>query len=141
MTIAAARDYLLQVENPAESGTWKTIGGLRGKTRTYNHEGIETTNHGSNGNKEFLDGGGIFSAAFSGEGVSNRDAESLQYIEDNMKTGALLKLRLVDTGTGGRTHTASWHISSYEDGGQYNEAVAYTIQGESSGAVTTTETA
>lgn len=135
MTVAAARDYLLQVENPTDSGTWKTIGGLRGKTCTYNHEGIEITNHGSNGNKEFLDGGGIFGASASGEGVSNRDAESIQYIRENMKVGTLQRFRLIDTGDGGRKTTALWHVTSFELGGQYNEAVAYSLQMESSGEV------
>ena len=136
MTTAAARDYLLQVRNPTDSGEWITIGGLRGKVLTYNHEGIETTNHGSNGNKEFLDGGGIFSASASGEGVMTRDEQTHEFIRAQMKTGALVDLRFIDTGDDGVTVTAKWHIDSLEFGGAYNEAVAYSLQASSSGAVT-----
>jgi predicted secreted protein len=133
--VAPAKDYLLQVENPTGGGAWKTIGGLRGKTRTFNHAGIETTNHGSNGYKEFLDGAGISSMSIAGQGVSTRDPESIHFIENNMIVGALIKLRITDTGVGGRTYTALFHVNSFEDGGAYNEAIAYTLQAESSGEI------
>lgn len=136
MTAAAARDYLMQVENPKDSGTWATIGGLKGKVCTLNHEGIETTNHGSSGVKEYLDGGGIFSATASGEGVFTRDATTHAFIRNAMKVGTLVKLRFIDTGTGGETYTATWHVSSFELGGAYNEAVMFSLKAESSGDVT-----
>ena len=132
---AAGRDFLLKLELVLDSGTYTTVGGLRAKTGTWNHEGIEVTNHGSNEWKEMLNSAGIRSMAISGSGIFNRDSTQNK-VEDNIKAGTQMRAQLIDIGASGRTIQGLFHISSFEKTGEYNGAVEYSMSLESSGEVT-----
>jgi TP901-1 family phage major tail protein len=135
MAEAAGKDFVLQIEDTPGGGTYTTLGGLRAKTFTRTHEGIEITNHGSNQDKTFLDAAGIRSMGVSGSGIFDRSA-TLHRVVDNCAAGTLTNFRLIDSGSGGRTYTGSFHISQFEESGEYNGAVEYNVSLESSGAIT-----
>lgn len=132
---APGKDLLLQREDTPGSGTYTTLGGLKAKTFTIEHEGIEDTNHGSSEAKSFIDGAGIKSMKIQGSGVFDRSA-GLNGLVDNLIAGTQTRMRVIDTGSGGRTYTALFHLQSVEMGSEYNGAQDYSIQMESSGSIT-----
>jgi TP901-1 family phage major tail protein len=137
MAAKGGKLWLLKVEDsPAGSGTYTTIGGLRETSMSLSAEAIDATNHGSNQNKEILDGCGIKSMSLSGSGIFT-DAQNLEDIEDAFHSQTLTRFQCIDNETGGRTYTALFKITSFERGGGYSAEQNYSISLESSGSVTT----
>lgn len=136
MSGVGGKDFVLQVEDSAGAGTYTTIAGLRAKTFAKAAEAIDATSHGSNQNREIVDGAGIKSLNVSGSGIMDTDKTTIQRIEDAHDNQTLTNFRLVDSSSGGRTYTASFKITSLEVTGEYNGALEFSISLESSGAVT-----
>lgn len=134
MGAKGGKDYLLKVEDTPGSGTFTTIGGLRSTSATRNAEAIDATNHGSNQNKELLNGAGIRSMSVSGSGIFTDDA-NLEAIEDAHEAQLLTRFQVIDTDNG-KSYTALFKIVSFERSGDYNNEQAYSISLESSGAIT-----
>jgi TP901-1 family phage major tail protein len=134
MAAKAGKNFLLKVEEVAGGGSYATVGGLRSTSFTKSAEAIDATNHGSNQNKEILDGAGIKSMAISGSGIFTTDA-SLDVVEDAFDAQTLTRFQVVDADTG-KTYTGLFKITSFERGGDYNNEMSYSISLESSGAIT-----
>lgn len=136
MAAKGGKDFLLKVEDTHGSGTYTTVAGLRSTSFTKNAEAIDATNHGSNQNKEILDGAGIKSVSISGSGIFDTGA-TLDRVEDAHDAQTLTRFQVVDADAG-KTYTALFKITSFERSGDYNNEQAYSIALESSGAVTIT---
>lgn len=128
------KDFTLKMEDSAGSSTYTTIGGLRSATMSREFAEIESTNHGSNQNKEVLDGAGIRSMSVSGEGIFTDDA-NLGDLEDIAVNQTLYSFQIVDADSG-RTYTANFKITTFERAGEYNAEQTYSVSLVSSGAVT-----
>lgn len=135
MAAKGGKDFLLKVEDSAGAGTYTTLGGLRSTSVTRNAEAIDSTNHGSNQNREILDGAGIRSLSISGSGIFTTDA-NLAVIEDAHEAQTLTRFQVIDVDSG-RTYTALFKIVTFERSGDYNNEQAYSISLESSGSITT----
>lgn len=136
MAAKAGKNFLLKVEDTAGAGTYTTLGGLRSTTFTKSAEAIDATNHGSNQNKELLDGAGIKSVSLSGSGIFT-DSTTLDRVEDAHDAQELTRFQVIDTDAG-KTYTALFKITSFERAGDYNNEQSYSISLESSGSVTIT---
>lgn len=86
-------EFLLQVEDPTNAGTFFTLGGLKSKSLTMNKESVDVTNHGSQGWRQLLQGAGIQSLDCSGEGVTNKVVQ-LKYLLEAWKDRRFVSLRL-----------------------------------------------
>lgn len=135
MSAKGGKDLLLKLEDSAGAGTYTTIGGLRSKNFSWSADGIDVTNHGSNQNKELLDGAGIKSMSISGEGVFTDDA-NLATLEAAFIAQALTRFQIIDTSSGGKSYTGLFKITSLERAGEYNGEQTWSISLESSGSIT-----
>jgi len=126
------KDLLLKINTTGS--TYVTVAGLRSKGFTFSADGIDVTNHGSNQNREFLDGAGIFSMSVTGSGVFKNDT-TLNTIKTAVMAQTLTNFQIVDDNSGD-TYQAAFKITSFERSGEYNGEMAWTISLESSGAVT-----
>jgi len=136
MPAQAGKNLLLKVETPSGSGSFSTLGGLRTKTYTWNNEAIDVTNHGSNEDRELLDGAGIKSMSIAGSGVHTGDDATLDRMEDALRTGTLTLFQIVDASSGGRTYQGYFKVTSFERAADYNAEQTYSVALESSGAIT-----
>ena len=135
MSVGAGKNFLLKVEDSAGAGTYTTLGGLQTTTLTMAAEAIDSTTHGSNQNKEVLDGAGIKSMSISGSGLYESGA-TLTNVETAALDQTLTRFQVIDSSSGGRTYTGLFKITSVERGGGYNDAQAFSISLESSGSIT-----
>lgn len=135
MTAYAGKDLLLKVEDTHGAGTYTTVGGLRSKNFSWSAEAIDATNHGSNQNKELLDGAGIMAMSISGSGIFT-DSATLTRIITAFQSQTLTRFQIVDATSGGQTYTALFKITSLERAAEYNAEQTWSISLESSGSVT-----
>lgn len=136
MSAKGGKDFLLKMEDsPAGSATYSMVGGLRSTGFTNSADGIDVTNQGSNQNSELLDTAGIKKRSIKGSGVAT-DSATLTRLEDLFDSQTLWRFQVIDTGSGGRTRTALFKITSFELTGDYNNEQAFSISLESSGSVT-----
>lgn len=135
MAAQAGKDLLLKVEDDALPGTYVAVGGFRSNSFTINGEGIDITNKDSNGFKEMLDGAGVRSVTASGTGVFMDDAIFTQ-VNTDVLAGSIKSWEVIIPDFG--TYEAGFLITSVEFAGEHNGEATYTINLESSGAVTFT---
>lgn len=137
MSAEGGKDFLLKKEDPANPGTFITVGGLRSKSISINNEAIDVTEHASNQFRELLDTCGIRSFDVSGSGVFTDAVTHKEAITDAVN-GTLRKYQVVDTFTGGLTFEGLYKLTSFERAGEYNAEQTFSLSLASSGEVTVT---
>jgi TP901-1 family phage major tail protein len=130
----AGKDFLLKVD--VGSGTFTTIAGLRTSQMSLEREAVDVTTHGSNQWSEKLAAAGIKSMKLSASGVYDSGDTTLDILEDALMAGTLLSCKLVDATASAKSYTASFFVTGFERGGEYNAEQTFSISLESSGAVT-----
>ena len=131
---AKGSEFLLQVEDPLNAGTFDTMGGLKTKSGTLNGEAVDVTNHGSNGWREMLNGAGINSIDVSGEGVTQR-VEVFKRVLEYWKNKAFLTWRL-SMAFGAENViqiTGLFQTTSIEFSGENDKEVPYSLSLQNSG--------
>lgn len=136
MAAQKGRDLLLKVEDSPGGGAFTTIAGLRTNTLTINNEAVDITTKDSSGKRELLEGAGVNSLSVSGEGVADDDA-ALELVRVAANANTHLNFQLVDPATtNGGTYEGEFMIESFEQTGEYNGAVTFTITLQSAAAIT-----
>lgn len=113
---------------------FKTVGGLRSKSWSFNAESVDATHHGTNQWKKLLSGAGLRSVSVSGDGVYSSEV-NYRAMEADAYAGLLVCLALVEVVTG-RIYTGCFKISSLEVSGDYNAEGAFSMSADSSEEVT-----
>lgn len=130
-------EFLLQIEDPTNAGTYHTLGGLKSKTLTLNKEAVDVTNHGSQGWRQLLNNAGIQSLDCSGEGVTNK-VVALQHLLTFFKQRSQVNLRLsMKLGDENVLQIdVQADITSFEFSGENDKEVPYSISFQSAAAPT-----
>lgn len=121
-------EFLLQIEDPGNEGTFLTLGGLKTKSLTLNSEEVDITNHGSNHWREILEGAGIQNIEASGEGVAQK-VQTLKLLLSSFMNNLHPNIRLVTT-LGDENVlqiTGAFKISSLELSGENDKEVPYSV--------------
>lgn len=119
-------------------GSEVTLTGVRTKSFTINNEPVDITNDDDNAWRDYLAEPGQKSIGLSIDGVSvDDDALALASSASDVSTNCLITFPL-----GGGTTPASYEgtafITSYQETGEYNGAVTYSLALESMGSWTYT---
>jgi len=135
MVAQTARTFLLKVDNTG-SGSFQSIGSLRGKSLKINAETVDVTNSDStNQYRELLAGAGVKSLEVSGNGIFGDDTY-VNTAHGLALNGTIRNWQIVVPGLG--TYQAAFQITAFEVTGEYNGAVEFTMSLASSGDVTFT---
>lgn len=138
MAAQKGRELLLKVEDSPAAGTFTTVGGLRTNTFTINNEAVEITTKDSLGKRRLLEGAGVNSISISGEGVAQDDTP-LSLVLAAAQDNTHLNFQLIDPATtNGGTYEGEFMIESFEQTGEYNGAVNFTITLQSAGVISFT---
>lgn len=129
----AGKRFLLQVEDAKVVDTFKTVGGMQEKSVTSNVELIETTDHGSNDERELLEGAGVGSTDISASGIDG-DYDTLVQIEDDKEQRMKRRYRWIDQQGNGWSQL--FMVESIEKSGPVTEAMKWTLSLKSSGPKT-----
>jgi TP901-1 family phage major tail protein len=113
---------------------FEAIGGIRTKSKAFTSDGIEVTNEDSDQWKVLLDGAGIRSYTFSGDGVYNNGL-AYQRMETRARANQLTCFMLVDTKNLKLT-VGCFKITSLEEAGGHDAEGTFSMSAESSGEVT-----
>lgn len=116
---------------------FRAIGGLRTKSKAFSADGIEITNEDSDQWKTMLDGAGIRSYAFSGDGVYNNGL-AYQDMETRARANQLTCFMLVDVKNLKLT-VGCFKITSLEEAGDHDAEGTFSMSADSSGEVTVTQ--
>lgn len=135
MAERAGKNFLLQVTDGA--GGYITVGGLQSASLSSTVDLIEVTNHGSNENKEYLQGAGIDYISISGSGIATDEA-SFNTIVTAHRNKVQLDMRLHMDDAIPTTYTGNFMVASIEHSGEYNGNVTFSVTLESNGAITVT---
>lgn len=115
------------------SGSYQAVGGLRNKRITLNAESVDVTNSDSTGRwKELLDGCGVRSASFAGDGVFLDDA-GLAACIDAMMNNNNRSLKCFIPGLG--TFEGMFKFTQLEFSGAYSGEDAYSVTLDSAGVL------
>lgn len=127
-------EFLLQVEDPLNVGTFDLLGGLKTKSGTLNGEPVDVTNHGSNGWRQLLNNAGINSIDVSGEGVTQR-VETFKRVLEYWKNKQFLtwRLSMVFGAENVVLITGEFQNTSIEFSGENDKEVPYSLTLQSSG--------
>ena len=114
-------------------GTATTIAGMRTTSITINGETVDVTNKDSAGVRTLLAGAGVTSMSISAEGVFQDDTE----VKD-MRTACIamsLDDYVIEYGNGD-TIAGLFQVTSFENSGEYNGELTFSVSLESSGVFT-----
>jgi len=125
-------DFILKIDVDGVP-TYTEMGGLRTKSLSFNGDGIDVTNHGSNLWREFIDGGGVNSMSVSGSGVVN-DSSTLTVARTKFLARTLTRFQLLDGN--GDTYTGFFKITALEYSGAHDAEQTWSISLESHGVIT-----
>lgn len=112
---------------------FKNVGGIRGKSASFSSEGIDITNQDSDQWQTMLDGAGIRSCEFSGDGVYTNEAIAKAF-EDDFLANALTCLAIVEAKSG-RVYAGCFKITSIEVGGSFDGEGTFSMSASSSGPI------
>lgn len=130
------RDIFIQVESPAGSGTFIPVGGLRTKSLKISNEPVDITNSDSSGIRRLLEGAGVNSIEVSGAGVFVDDAGA-DLLRQAAETNEHLNYKIGFPGdTYDRTYTGSFMAADFEETGEYNGAMTFTVTLQSADEIT-----
>lgn len=119
-------------------GSSTVIAGLRTTSITINGETVDVTNKDSAGVRTLLAGAGVTSMSISAEGVFQDDTEVKA-----MRT-ACIAMSLDDyviEYENGDTINGEFQVTSFENSGEYNGELTFSVSLESSGVFTVTDNA
>lgn len=125
--------FLLKVTDGAATPTYQTVAGLRTTQLSVQGDTIVITNKGSNGWRELLSGGGVRSVSISGAGVFNGSAAETR-IRANVLGGIIDDYEV--SFEGGERLRGKFQVTRLDYSGDFNGERSYTLNLESSGAVT-----
>jgi len=125
--------FLLKIGDGASPPSFTTVAGLRTTQLNVNGEAVQITSKDSGGWRELLSGAGVRSVSVSGAGVFTGSAAEVR-IRSNALSGAIDDYRL--TFESGEMLTGRFLVTRLDYAGDYNGERSYTVQLESSGAVT-----
>lgn len=117
---------------------FQTVGGTRDGSISLQSNGIDVTNHDSSQWKTLLDGAGISSAKMSGSGVY-KDEIGIKVARDIFLNRQLRNWRIF-TNKNNDYWNASFKVTAFDHGGNYDKEQTFSIALESSGPVTYVET-
>lgn len=121
-------DFLLQIEDPLNPGTYNTVSGLRTNSATLNGEAVDTTSKGTNGWRRLLNGAGVNSIDLSGEGVTER-TDIMKRVFTAFKARNFVNARL-SMKFGAEdvvVITGAFKITAIELSGEQNKEVPYSL--------------
>lgn len=105
---------------------------------TDQKEIVDVTTLGSDGKRELLEGGGIFSSSVAVEGVFE-ESDLLKEMRARVKAGTSNTYRIVHL-TSGFQREGDFVVSNFSQTGVYNEGIGYSFVLESTGDVVDTDT-
>lgn len=126
--------FLLKISNGAPTPVYQTVAGLRTTQMSINGEAVVVTNKDSAGWRELLSGAGGRSISVSAAGIFLGSAAEAQ-VRSNALAGTLddYELSFED----GQKMRGRFLVQKLDYSGDFNGERNYTMQLESSGAVTT----
>jgi predicted secreted protein len=120
-------------------GSEATITGVRTKSFTINNEPVDITNDDDDGWRDMLSVPGQKSVDYSCEGVVvDDDVRALAAAAADVSTNVVLTFPTLSGETTPANLECQAVITSYAETGQYNEAITFTLELQSKGAVTYT---
>lgn len=136
MAESIGRDMTLAI---GADGMEVTITGVRTKSFTINNEPVDITNDDDDGWRDLLSEPGQKSVDFSCEGVVVDDAvRALAIAAADVSTNALFTFPLLTGEMTAASLECQAVITSYAETGTYNDAVTFSLELQSKGAVTYT---
>lgn len=137
MAASKGRSFVLQIGDGATSESFNTIGGLIANTVTINNENVDMTNKDSAGWRELLEGAGTRSVSISGNGIFKDDTYG-KAARTACLAGTHKNYKIIDSDTGDY-FTGEFAPTTFEQSGDQNTPMNFSLTLESSGAVTFTE--
>lgn len=133
MASQKGRLLLIKVESAAGSGIYINVGGLRTKSIKINNEPVDVTNSDSNGFRKLLEGAGVNSIEVSGSGTFADDLAA-DLVRGAAEDNEHLNFQVIVPGdTYSRVYTGKFMIADFEDSGEYNADVTFTMTLQSDG--------
>lgn len=134
MNELSGNKFLFEMEDPTSPGDFVTLGGLTTNSLAFNKEQVDVTTKDSEEWRKLLNGTGLKTADFSGEGVAQK-VNTLKYLLDAYKNSAHINARLsMKLGDENVLQiTVLSEISSFEFTGEQNQSVTYSISVVSAG--------
>lgn len=133
MAAACGAAIIVSFFNDAGSPAYQVVAGLRTRNIQLNSESVDVTNANSTGVwREVLSGCGVRTASISGDGVFTDDA-GVEAIRDAFFENENRTAKIDIPGLG--VIDGSFKVASLEFGGEYNNAVTFSVTLESAGAL------
>lgn len=124
--------FLVKISDGGSPANYSTVAGMRSTNFSIAAPGVDMTNKGSNGWREFLDGAGLRSVSISGSGVFT-DSAAEQVVQQKIMNASHADMQIVFES--GDHFTGPFRISSLAYGGDHSGERTYTLQLESAGEV------
>lgn len=125
--------FLLRVSDGAPTPSYQTVAGLRTTTLAINAEQVIVTNKGSAGWRELLSGAGVRSVSIGGSGVFTGSAAETR-VKASALAGTLDDYEV--SFEGGERVRGRFLVTRLDYAGDFNGERTYSLNLESSGAVT-----
>ncbi|WP_127145657.1 phage major tail protein, TP901-1 family [Pelagibacterium montanilacus] len=133
MTAQSGKDMLLKLD-PAGSGEFLTVAGMRTKSLAFNAASVDTTDAESAGRwRELLSGGGIRRASVSGSGIF-KDRQSDAEIRALFFAGTIRRWQLILPDFG--VVEGPFQVVALEFAGDHSGEVTFELALESAGELT-----
>lgn len=138
MTVQSGKDLLLKIDMTG-AGAFETAAGLRATRLGFNAEQVDVTSLDSSGGwRELLSGGGVKTAALSGQGVF-RDEASDERLRSLFFNGQIARFQMVIPDFG--VVEGPFQLTSLEYAGTYSGEATFEMSLSSAGELTFTAAA
>lgn len=138
MTVQSGKDLLLKIDMTG-AGAFETAAGLRATRLGFNAEQVDVTSLDSSGGwRELLSGGGVKTAALSGQGVF-RDEASDERLRSLFFDGQIARFQMVIPDFG--VVEGPFQLTSLEYAGTYSGEATFEMSLSSAGGLTFTAAA
>lgn len=131
------RAFLLKIGNGVSPPTYSTLTGLRASSLKLNGAPVDVSSKSSQEWRELAMGMGLKTVDFSGSGLVDGNqinaAAALTYIQNAFFNSQLLQAQVVTAF--GERFTGYFAIASFERGGPHDNAETFSVELNSSGAV------
>ena len=132
MAAQKGKDLLLKID-PAKSGAYQTIAGLRSRSIAFGTETVDVTHQESEGQwRELLNGGGVRTARLTASGIF-KDAESDAHLQAAFFAGDLIDCQIVMPDFG--VLEGPFQVTSLEWTGRHDNELTFEIGLESGGRI------
>ena len=133
MTAQKGSAFLLKITDGAEPPVYRTVAGLRTTQMSVNGEAVNVTTKDSGGWRELLSGAGVRSVSVSAAGLFTGSAAEVR-IRNHALSGTIDQYEL--SFESGERMRGRFLVTRLDYAGDYNGERNYTLNLESSGAVT-----